>query len=703
MTREVLCFLNGGDLPRDWNKTVIVLIPKVLNPESLKDLRSISLCNVLYKVASKVLAGRLKLILPEIISQNQSAFVPGRLITDNVLVAYELTHFLQNKRSGREGYAALKLDMSKAYDRVEWHFLQGMMERLGFDRRWINLMMQCVSTVSYKIRVNGVLTENINPSRGLRQGDPLSPYLFLICAEGFSSLLNEPERAGHIEGLTICVDAPSITHLLFADDSLLLLKVNDRNAHYLQHVLQLYEECSGQKINMDKSSILFSKNCTSNMKIEFREILNLSQEAKSDKYLGLPVYMGRSRSKFFSYLKDRVWKRIQGWKEKMLSRASKETLIKAIAQAIPSYAMSCFDLTKALCDEISSMICRYWWAQQDNEKKLHWIGWNTLASRKEKGVLGYRDLHLFNLAMLARQCWRLIQAPDSLCARLLKARYFPNGSVWSAKEGPGISYTWRSLIRGMRAIENGIIWRVGDGNQIRIWEDAWIPAGVTRRPRTPRGNIVISKVAELMDPIRGTWDSDLINDLFWEEDACNILAIPVHLDREDSVASHFDRKGVFSVKSAYHALEDEAESKRVRQRGESSSQPLSSRMQMWKKLWKVPGPPKIKQCMWRVAHNSLSHKMNIKSKKISLDTRCPVCLRYDEDGAHCFFKCKEVRKVWREMGLETLTQKLTNCLSATEVIVEILRQRKDICVAVFVLIWKWWSVRNKVNAGELMP
>jgi len=255
----------------------------------------------------------------------------------------------------------------------------------------------------------------------------------------------------------------------------------------------------------------------------------------------------------------------------------------------------------------------------------------------------------------------------------------------------------------MKVIENGIIWRVGDRNHIRIWEDAWIPAGVTHRLSTPRGNIVISKVAELIDPSRGTWDSELINDLFWEEDAVNILSIPMHMDKEDIVAWHFVRKGVFSVKSAYHVLEDEAESKLVRQRGESSSQSLGSRKQMWKKLWRVPRPPKIKQCVWRVAHNSLAHKMNIKSKKISLDTRCPVCLKYDEDGAHCFFKCKEVRKVWRELGLETLRLKLANLLSAVEVVAEILRQREDICLAVFVLIWKWWSMRNKVNVGELMP
>lgn len=166
--------------------------------------------------------------------------------------------------------------------------------------------------------------------------------------------------------------------------------------------------------------------------------------------------------------------------------------------------MSCFDLTKNLCDEISRMICRYWWAQQDKERKIHWLSWQALSCRKEKGGLGYRDLHLFNLAMLARQAWRIIKFPES-CARLLRARYWPNGDLMGAGEGPGISYTWRSLLRGLRALENGIIWRVGDGTQLRIWDDPWIPVGVTRRPRTPRGATLVTKVAELIDPLTGTW------------------------------------------------------------------------------------------------------------------------------------------------------------------------------------------------------
>lgn len=185
-------------------------------PEKVTDLRPISLCNVIYKVVSKVLSNRLRQVLPEIITPNQSAFVPGRLISDNILIAYELTHYLLNKREGKLGYAAIKLDMSKAYDRVEWCFLRAMMTKLGFDDRWIKLIMKCVSTVRYQVKVNGELSEVFVPQRGLRQGDPLSPYLFLLCAEAFSALLKKGERDNLLAGVKVCNNAPSISHLLIA-------------------------------------------------------------------------------------------------------------------------------------------------------------------------------------------------------------------------------------------------------------------------------------------------------------------------------------------------------------------------------------------------------------------------------------------------------------------------------------------------------
>lgn len=159
----VLDVLNGAPMPTDLNFTHVALIPKVKKPEDMKDLRPISLCNVSYKLISKVLANRLKKILPLIIKENQSAFVPGRLITDNILLSSEVFHFMNHNKAKKRGYMTLKLDMSKAYDRIEWDFLQTIMEKLGFSQRWISCIMKCVSTTSYQFMINGDLTNTVFP------------------------------------------------------------------------------------------------------------------------------------------------------------------------------------------------------------------------------------------------------------------------------------------------------------------------------------------------------------------------------------------------------------------------------------------------------------------------------------------------------------------------------------------------------------
>ena len=172
-----------------------------------------------------------------------------------MLVAYECFHAIKKKTHGSNGICAVKLDMMKGYDRVEWGFLEQMMLKLGFHLVWVQMIMQCVSSVTYKIRFNGEETEEIIPSRGLRQGDPLSPYLFLICSEGLSSLLDHEEEVGGIEGIRVCRDAPSISHLLFADETLILMKANVQNANTLKRILEVYCGSSGQCVSTPKSSI----------------------------------------------------------------------------------------------------------------------------------------------------------------------------------------------------------------------------------------------------------------------------------------------------------------------------------------------------------------------------------------------------------------------------------------------------------------
>lgn len=503
--------LDGGPMPDCWNDTTIVLIPKKRKPEHIKDLRPISLCSVIYKLISKVLANRLKLILPDVISPAQSAFVPGRLITDNILIAYEMTHFLKKRKKGKVGFAAIKLDMSKAYDRVEWDFLRKMMQRFGFHENWIQLIMKCVSSVSYRIRVNGVLSDMFRPERGIRQGDPLSPYLFLLCAEGFSAMLAKAEKEGKLHGVTICRSAPSVSHLLFADDSLILCKANREEAQVLKHILSVYEECSGQMINAEKSAIMFSPNTSSDDRQGVMGALNIRSETFNEKYLGLPVYVGRTRTNVFAYLKERIWQRVQGWKENLLSKAGKEVLIKAVAQAIPVFAMGCFDITKEMCNQISAMIAQFWWNDQDKDNSMHWLSWEKLVSSKAEGGLGFRDLHSFNMPMLAKQGWRLIHNPGSLCARILKAKYYPATFLLEARVKEGCSYTWRSIMQGVGVLKEGIVWRVGNGQNINIWSDPWLPRNFTRRPITPRGRNLITKVDELIHSLTEQWDSSLLD------------------------------------------------------------------------------------------------------------------------------------------------------------------------------------------------
>ena len=272
VTSAILSWLNSGILPEPINHTLITLIPKIANPEHMSEFHPISLCNVLYKIYSKVLTNRLKKFLPSLISEHQSAFAKERLISNNIMVAFKTLHHMKNHNSGKHGFMAIKLDISKAYDQVKWVYLERLMEKMGFCARWVALIMSCVKTVSYSIMVNGEPTGMIYPKRGIRQGGPLSPFLFLLCTKGLYALIKHSVRNGDIKGFSLCKHGPKLTHLFLANDNLCFCRFISEDCNNVLKILGVYESWSGQKINKDKTAIFFTKSTMDEAKSSIKNL-----------------------------------------------------------------------------------------------------------------------------------------------------------------------------------------------------------------------------------------------------------------------------------------------------------------------------------------------------------------------------------------------------------------------------------------------
>ncbi|GAU48422.1 hypothetical protein TSUD_405520 [Trifolium subterraneum] len=435
----VKTWLDRGFFPTSLNETNICLIPKCDNPSTMKDLRPIALCNVLYKMVSKLLANRLRLCLDKCISEEQLAFVEGRSILDNALIAMEVIHALKRRTRGRIGELALKIDISKAYDKVDWGFLKGMLLRLGFSNKWVQWMMMCVSTVNYSVLMNFDKVGPIYPGRGLRQGDPLSPYLFILATEGLTALIKQSIGRGELHGIKICRGAPMVSHLLFADDCFMFCRANISEATHLMSLLDTYSAASGQEINLSKSEVFFSRNLSTAAQEDLSGIMGVKHVMGTGTYLGLPSMVGRSKKATFGFIKDRIWKKINSWRGRALSKAGKDVMIKSVLQAIPAYIMSVYLVPDSIISDIEKMLNSFWWGDGSNNKGIRWLAWDRLARPKAEGGLGYRNFHVFNKSLIAKQAWKFMTEPDKLVSRIFKAR-----------------------------------WRIGDGSNIKIMQDPWL-------------------------------------------------------------------------------------------------------------------------------------------------------------------------------------------------------------------------------------
>ena len=329
---------HGKYLPLGLNSTLIALIPKTESPSSLKMYRHISLYNVTYKTITKLLANCLQSILSSLIGPHQTSFVLGRHITENIVIAQEVVHSMRKKTSST-GFMAIKADLEKAYDRLSWEFISDTLREARIPSDLIQVIMACITSIIMRVLWNGEATYEFSPSQRIRQGCPLSPYLFVLCIERLNHGIHNAISAGKCRPIGLSHHGTHLCHLYFTDDLLLLAEATVEQARVVSSVLAEFCACFNAKVNTSKTLLYFSKNMSARDVSAISSLLGFSVTSDLGKYLGVPLHHSRVSTNMYQGIIDKVEKRLSSWNAFHLSLAGRITLAQSVLQAIHIYVM----------------------------------------------------------------------------------------------------------------------------------------------------------------------------------------------------------------------------------------------------------------------------------------------------------------------------------------------------------------------------
>ncbi|GJT65778.1 RNA-directed DNA polymerase, eukaryota [Tanacetum coccineum] len=433
-------FFKDGSFPKGGNSSFIALIPKMQDAKLVKDYRPISLIGSMYKIIAKILANRLVGVLGDIVNEVQYAFVTNRQILDGPFILNELLQWCKSKKKQT---MIFKIDFEKAYDSVRWDYLDDVLNKFGFGTKWRGWIQTCLSSSRGSILVNGSPTGEFQFQKGLKQGDPLSPFLFILVMESLHLSFQKVIDEGLFKGVSVS-SSLQLSHLFYADDVIFMGQWSDSNITTIINVLNCFHKASGLRLNIHKSKIM-------GVAVEEEKVnaaalkMGCSTLKLPFSYLGIKVGDMMSRLKSWDEIIDSLYSRLSRWKMKTLSIGGRLTLLKSVLGSTPIYYMSIFKVPSQVLKRMEAIRSHFFNGADVNEKKMSWVKWNRVLASKDKGGLGVSSFFALNRALLFKWVWRFRNESKSLWSRFIIALHGQDGRIGKVAK---LSYqsTWGHII-----------------------------------------------------------------------------------------------------------------------------------------------------------------------------------------------------------------------------------------------------------------